>query len=118
MSFTTEANYIYGLKQEITFHIGKSASGNFDIIDNADENDLWFHVDNEPSSHVVANIPNNIDRKNVKYIIKQGAILCKQNSKFKKSKMAVNIIYTRVKNVSKTNIIGKVEISEGKIVTV
>lgn len=118
MSYKTEKKFIQGLNQEIMFHIGKSADGNFEIIDNAEENDLWFHIDNESSCHVIASIPESMDRKNMKYIVKQGAILCKQNSRFKTSKTAVGIIYTKVKNIEKTDIPGKVIVSEGKIVSV
>lgn len=118
MSFKTEVKYIQGLNQEITFHVGKSAAGNFDIIDNANENDLWFHINNESSAHVIADVPDSVDRKNLKYIAKHGAIMCKQNSRFKKSKTPVDIIYTKIKNVEKTKILGKVEISEGKIMRV
>jgi predicted ribosome quality control (RQC) complex YloA/Tae2 family protein len=114
MSYKTEVKFVQGLNEEITFHIGKSPSGNFEIIDNADEDDLWFHVDNESSCHVVASIPENMDRKDIRYIMKQGAVLCKQNSKFKKSKTKTNIIYTKIKNVEKTDIPGKVEVSDGK----
>jgi hypothetical protein len=115
MSYKTEVKFVQGLNQEITFHIGKSASGNFEIIDNADEDDLWFHVDNESSCHVIASIPENMDRKDIRYIVKQGAILCKQNSRFKTK---TNIIYAKVKNVEKTNIPGKVVVSEEKMVSV
>jgi len=116
MSFKTEVKFIQGLNEEITFHVGKSAAGNFEIIDNANENDLWFHIDNESSAHVVASIPENIDRKKLKYIIKQGAILCKQNSRFKK--VAADVIYTKIKNIEKTSIVGMVRVTDGKIVRI
>ena len=34
---------------DITFFIGGSAKENFEIIDSAKPDDLWFHVDNLPS---------------------------------------------------------------------
>lgn len=118
MSYKTEVKFIQGLNQEITFHVGKSANGNFEIIDNAGENDLWFHVDKEASPHVIAVIPEKIDKKSIKYIVKQGAILCKQNSNFRTSKQPVSIIYSKVKNINKTNVCGTVTVDEGKIVCV
>jgi len=118
MSYKTEVKLIQGLNQDITFFIGKSAAGNFEIIDNADEHDLWFHLDNEASCHVIASIPETIDRKDLRYIIKQGAILCKQNSSTKNSKTKTNVVYTRVKNVEKTKIPGKVIVSEEKIISI
>lgn len=116
MSFKTEVKFVQGLNEEITFHVGKSAAGNFEIIDNADENDLWFHIDNESSAHVVASIPENMDRKKLKYIVKQGAILCKQNSRFKK--VPTDVIYTKIKNIEKTSIVGMVRVTDGKIVRI
>jgi len=98
----------------IQFTIGSNAQDNFTIIDNANMTDIWFHVgNNRPSCHVVASIPTNIQiyRKNMRYIIKQGAVLCKQHSKYVSEKN-VEIDYTCVKNITKTNIIGTVEISQ------
>jgi predicted ribosome quality control (RQC) complex YloA/Tae2 family protein len=118
MSFKTETKYIPALSQEITFHIGKSAEGNFEIIDNADENDLWFHVEGDSSAHVIASLPDDIDRKKITYIVKQGAILCRQNSRLKSSKTAVKIIYTRIKNIEKTDIPGKVQVTNGTVISV
>jgi len=118
MSYKTEEMFIQGLNQEITFYVGKSAQGNFDIIDNAKEDDLWFHLDNEASCHVIASIPETVDRKNIRYIVKQGAILCKQNSILKNSKIKTDIIYARVKNIEKTFIPGRVVVKEGKIVSI
>ena len=56
-------------------------------------------------------MPTNIvfDKKQTMYIIKQGAILCKQHSKYKSMKK-VNILYTDVQNVIPTNILGCVNI--------
>lgn len=116
MSYKTEVKSFQGL--EITFHIGKSAVGNFEIIDNAKENDMWFHVDKEASSHVIAVIPEDFDKKNMKYVVKQGAILCRQHSHFKTLKKPVSIIYTKIKNITKTAIVGSVVVSEGKTVNV
>jgi predicted ribosome quality control (RQC) complex YloA/Tae2 family protein len=118
MSFKTEVKLVQGIQEYITFYIGKNAYGNFEIIDNSEEDDLWFHVNNDSSCHVIASIPSTIDRKDVKYIVKQGAILCRQNSRFKSSKIPVDIVYTKIKNVEKTDIPGKVIVKDGKVVRV
>uniref|UniRef100_A0A6C0LD84 NFACT RNA-binding domain-containing protein n=1 Tax=viral metagenome TaxID=1070528 RepID=A0A6C0LD84_9ZZZZ len=114
MSYKTEIKCIRG--QNIIFYIGKCAAGNFDIIDLAEENDIWFHISNESSAHVIASIPENTDKKELKYIIKQGAILCKQHSRYKTSKQSTTIVFTKVKHVTKTTIPGTVIISEEKVV--
>ena len=90
---------------------------NFEIIDNAHGHHLWFHVEGEPSGHVIAEIPETLDRKNIKYILKQGAVLCKQHSKFKSAKN-VDIVYTRVDQIQKTDKIGSVLAQNTKIVTI
>lgn len=100
--------YIPKIKLNIKFLIGKNATDNFNIIDKSNENDLWFHINDSPSCHVIACIHEyNIDKKDLKYIIKQGGIICKQYSKYKSDKN-VEIIYTSIKNIQKTNIIGTV----------
>jgi predicted ribosome quality control (RQC) complex YloA/Tae2 family protein len=101
-------------KIAITFYVGKNSTENFEIIDNALENDMWFHLNDYPSCHVIASIPENIrDKKNIHKIIKQGALLCKINSNYASIKN-LNIVFTRVKNVCKTDIAGTVITKEKK----
>jgi len=95
----------------IHYFIGKSAQDNFDIINAAESHHIWFHIDNEPSGHVIAAIPENLDRNEARCIIKQGAVLCKQYSKFKSEKK-VSIIYTTVGKLQKAERVGSV-ITEG-----
>jgi len=44
----------------------------------------------------------------MRFIIKKGAILCKQNTNKLKSCKNVSIIYTNITNVTKTDILGSV----------
>ena len=92
--------------REITFYIGQNQSENFDIIDRGIEDDLWFHASDISSCHVVANIPKDILKKEIRYIIKVGALLCKMNTNKLKSLKNVEIIYTQIKNIEKTNVSG------------
>ena len=109
---------IAALDGDIEYCVGKSASDNFTIIDEANENDLWFHIDGEPSGHVIAKIPENsvFTKKQLRQIITQGGLVCKENSKYKSQKN-VDIVYTYVKYVEKTNILGKVSITNHKIIS-
>lgn len=106
----------------ITFLIGENQKDNFDIIDlsneNENENDLWFHAEENTSCHVIAKIPEKIDKKLLNKIVKQGALLCKQNTKKISKLKDVEICYTTVNNIHKTEILGTVEISNCKIITV
>jgi predicted ribosome quality control (RQC) complex YloA/Tae2 family protein len=114
MKYKIEERYISNLNMNITFYIGKNAAGNFDIIDMSKPNDMWFHINNISSAHVIASIPDKLDKKDIRYIIKQGAILCKQHSKTHES----TIIYTTINNVKKTDIIGSVIITNDKIIKI
>lgn len=109
--------YIDKLKKEIEFMIGENAKDNFSVIDRASAEDYWFHIQNESSCHVVALVPDGLDRKEKGYIIRKGAELCKINSRFR-SMSRVEIVYTKIKNVTKTEVPGQVNIVDSKIIVV
>jgi predicted ribosome quality control (RQC) complex YloA/Tae2 family protein len=88
-------------------NIGKSAQENWNLIDSSDDNDLWFHLEDESSPHVILQTNNTNKNKISKNVIKACAIYCKQYSKLK-SNQNVSIIYTEIKNIKKTNIVGSV----------
>ena len=95
----TETVFIQGLKREIVFHIGKNKEDNFEVIDNGKSKDI-------SSCHVVCELPEDIDKKDMRYIIKTGALLCKNNTAKLKSQKNVEVIYTQIQNVTKTKIPG------------
>jgi len=98
----TENVFIQSLKREIVFYIGKNQNENFKVIDMGSDDDLWFHAKDESSCHVVCEIPDDIDKKELQYIIKTGAVLCKNNTNKLKSLSNVAITYTQIKNITKT----------------
>ena len=108
--------YFSNINMNIEFHIGKSAQDNVDVIDTAHPNDIWFHVKNDSSCHVVCNLPDDIDKKEMRYIITIGALLCKNNTNKLKSLKNIEIIYTQIKNITKTKIPGCVETQNVKTV--
>lgn len=59
----TSSLFIQGLNREITFYIGQKQSENFDIIDLGKDDDIWFHSNNMSSCHVLAILPENIQKK-------------------------------------------------------
>jgi predicted ribosome quality control (RQC) complex YloA/Tae2 family protein len=105
------------LNIDVEYIIGKNAKENFEIIDNSEDYHLWFHVKDQPSNHVVAKLENKLKKKDLRYIIKQGAVLTKQYSKFNNYKN-LEIIYTEIKNVTKTEIIGSVIVKNEKNITI
>lgn len=112
----TENIYFSNINMNITFHIGKSAQDNVDVIDAADPNDIWFHIKNDSSCHVVAVMPpEKMNKKELHTIIKKGALLCKQNTnKVASSNKMIEIIYTPIKNICKTDILGQVIVHTSK----
>lgn len=91
--------------QDYIFVIGQNKNDNFQIIDESEPTDIWFHVEGEPSCHVILK---NTDKLGdiPKQVLFKGAYLCKINSKAKTHKSI--IMYTTMKHVTKTKIIGKV----------
>lgn len=93
------------INNNIKYRLGKNAKENFVLIDNADQEDWWFHLDNHPSGHCIVES---------KYItddmIKFASNLVKDNSKLKDKNNKVKIIYTMIKNIKKTKTIGMVNV--------
>jgi predicted ribosome quality control (RQC) complex YloA/Tae2 family protein len=85
--------------QELKILIGENAKDNWKIIDLSSQFDIWFHVENHPSCHVILQLPDKNTEYNKQSLI-HCANLCKQNSKFKDLKK-VTIIYTEIKNITK-----------------
>ena len=114
----SEILFLQGLNRDITFYIGQNKNENFDVIDKGDPDDLWFHANEISSCHIVAIIPKDISNKELKYIIKAGALLCKKYTNKLKSLSDVEIIYTQVKNIEKTEYSGCVKIINQKKIIV
>ena len=102
---------------DVDYFIGKSAKENFDIIDSAEPHHLWFHIAGQSSGHVIAALPEDMDRKDRQYIMKQGAVLCKQYSKFASLKN-VKIVYAFIKEIQKGDRLGGVIVKNEKIITI
>ena len=112
----TERILIQAIKREVIFYIGKKQSENFEVIDAGKDDDLWFHAKNESSCHVVCELPEDINKKELKYIITAGALLCKNNTNKLKILQNVEIIYTQIKNITKTSVEGCVLTNNTKTV--
>ena len=102
----------------VDYSVGKNAADNFAILDEAKGHHLWFHVEGQSSCHVIAAIPEDIERKNIRYLVKQGAILCKQNTPSVRAQSKITIVYARVSDVEKTDIVGSVLVSNGKTIII
>lgn len=100
--------------------VGSNAKENWVLVENSYPDDLWFHLDEYPSAHVVISCqtPNlvNIDYPN--QIIALGANYCKSHSKYGKNLHKAKIVYTQIKNLKKGKEVGSVIISKPNYINV
>ena len=110
-----ETVYDSKLKCELIIHIGANAKDNWNIIDMAKPNDIWFHVEDHPSAHVILIVPTELTQiKDVsKMTLKYCANLCKKN---KENKDQMSVIYTQIKNVTKADKEGSVSTINCKVI--
>lgn len=91
-----------------TILIGKNAADNWKIVDEAENRDLWFHVANHPSCHVI------LKAKDINfYNINLAAQRCKEHSKLR-NLTTVTVMYTTKDNIKKGQNVGEVIIKSNK----
>jgi predicted ribosome quality control (RQC) complex YloA/Tae2 family protein len=99
-----------------TIIIGKNKNENWAIIDDASGTDLWFHISEMPSCHVLLKNDEKL-RLVPRQVIKRCAYLCKINSAAK-TVPKCDIVYATISNVKKTDIVGQVTVTQSKMVSV
>ncbi len=100
-------------------YYGRNAKENWELIDNSEENDIWFHIDDYPSSHVILEVSDDKDISSdiYEYCCK----LCVERTPKVKIKSVshvshVKVIYTNCGNIRKGKIVGEVYIKDVKLV--
>jgi len=88
--------------------VGQSQTDNDLVIYSGDNTDIWFHAADVSSCHVVVKVPPHTSNNQMRYLVKAGAGLCKQNTKKLSSEKRVKFHYTCLANVSKTHVPGRV----------
>ena len=102
----------------ILFIKGKNAKNNTLIINEASDEDLWYHVTDMPSLHVIAKINDlELTKQQYKNVVMRGAKITKMFSKYSSCK-SLMITYTKIKNVQITNVPGLVNLIEYKNILV
>lgn len=114
----TEIVVFEHIESDVVYYIGTNAKDNHCVIDKGMPDDLWFHIANLPSCHVVVNLPQDRDKKDLRSIIKKGSLLCKQNTKRFANLNNVEIMYAPIKNITKTHVAGEVIVSKYKSIFV
>jgi hypothetical protein len=98
--------------------IGTCKEDNDKVLDLGNPGDLWFHARNQSSCHVLA-ILSNIDislltkkekHKKIRTIVKKGAEFVKRNTAALRSEKNVEITYTDIQHVKKTQYLGCVSL--------
>lgn len=111
-------------EREFIMKIGQNAKENWNLIDESDDWDLWFHIDDLPSAHVIVqevlNKKNKINYSNEYFgYPKELIILCGQYCKFyTKIYKKVLIVFTIVQNITKGKEIGSVFINNTKTIKI
>jgi predicted ribosome quality control (RQC) complex YloA/Tae2 family protein len=100
--------------KELKYVIGCNAQENWNIIDSADTSDMWFHVADHPSAHVVL-CTNGAPVS--KRTIMHCAMECKNHSKMKDHKQ-IEITYTQICNVNKGKTVGSVHVRKTNSVVI
>jgi predicted ribosome quality control (RQC) complex YloA/Tae2 family protein len=103
---TTETHIFVHDAVSYTIYAGKSAKGNDKLLDESSSRDIWFHVADGPSAHVILSNPADLAISKIpRQVIKRCACICKASAKLSEK---CNIIYTERTNVQKTEVQGRV----------
>jgi predicted ribosome quality control (RQC) complex YloA/Tae2 family protein len=102
--------FTHGTK-DYTISIGQNKEENWQLIDSSEPNDVWFHIDDQPSCHVVLKNENNIKLRDFpRQVLKRASYLCKINSAAKRSPKC-DVIYTLISSITKTSVVGQVVVA-------
>jgi predicted ribosome quality control (RQC) complex YloA/Tae2 family protein len=104
--------FTHGSK-EYTISIGKNKEENWQLIDASNPDDVWFHVDNQPSCHVILKNEQQVKLRDIpRQVLKRAAYLCKTNSTAK-TQSKCDVIYATISQITKTSVVGQVIVSNG-----
>ena len=95
---------------------GKNAKENWNLIDESDKDDLWFHIDGYPSTHVLLEG----EEVELEKYINECVELCIEKTPKIKSYIPkikkVKVIYTHIGNIKKGKSVGEVIILNNDLV--
>ena len=96
-----------------TIKIGRNEKENDTLIRNSNKNDLWFHLEDNPSPHgFISMVPNSDPNPDPNHeLIYKTALLVKKYSN-RKHIPSVSVIYTKIENLCLTKKLGTVIIKK------
>ena len=100
----------------VSFRIGSNAVENSRMIGEADPGDIWFHLNNAPSAHVLTSLPAGLSKKQRMTVIKRGAQLCRRHTNSCSDKRAAPVCYTPVSMLTLLDAPGSVQIKHFKLI--
>ena len=101
-------------KNDLRFFVGKNARENWQLLDNAEDHDLWIHLHQHTSCYVIIENTDLIEDEDIIY----GCELCKKHSKLK-DKNRVKCDVLAVEHVKKGKRAGEAILLENpKIISV
>ncbi len=113
-----EVDKIYTKMVKIKY--GKNAKENWNLIDESSSDDLWFHIDDYPSTHVILEYDENIKEVELEKYINECVELCIEKTpkikSYKPKIKSVKVIYSKVENIKKGKSVGEVIILNHKLV--
>ena len=108
-----ETLFVNENNKEYEVLIGKNKFENQELIKTSYSNDIWFHLNNYPSCHIV--LKSGDDKIPKKYLIN---IARKFQNHKKDLPKKYEVIYTNIKNIKLTDIIGTVIPQNSKIIKI
>lgn len=99
------------LNNSLIFKVGKDAQDNWDLVDESVEGDIWIHLHDYPSAHVIIEKTREIINSDILY----GCILCKEYSKYKNNKTIKCSVLDR-KYIKKGKTKGEVKLLKSPII--
>jgi len=92
------------ISDDLIILLGENSLENDMLCKRSSQTDLWFHIENDSSSHVILKLSGSgrppKKRKNINNHIYDACLLCKMYSKFKHNNKST-VIYTEIKNIKK-----------------
>lgn len=97
------------------YAIGKNQKENDTLLSTSSPTDIWFHLSHDSSPHLIVYNPDDIklSLSAIRYFAKEVIL-----AKYKTKKKGVEVMYTQMKNVKKTNVLGQVDVSNYAYVTI
>lgn len=104
---------------DLSYQIGRNAIENTELIHRSSDMDIWFHIKDHPSAHLIYFNPEKLD---LDYLRKKGIIYhlglkLKKSTKYSKH-ANIDIIYDYIKNITPLPKPGLVKCKSPKTITI